>query len=81
MPHLHSEKVRLLDCVLRIGAGGVQEGQNTQEPPPAVLVILARDGQRADSARAELVHLPADKLNEIPKARRRGQRQSTLRST
>ena len=56
----------MLYRLLRVGAGGVQEGQNAQEPPPAVLIILARDDQRADSARAELVHLPTDKLRAIP---------------
>jgi hypothetical protein len=51
MPHLHPEKVQLLYHVLRVRTGGVQEGHNTQEPPLAVLIVLASNGQRADSAR------------------------------
>ena len=58
LPHLDAEQVRLLYSVLRVRAGGVEEGHDAQEPPSAILIVLARNGERADPARAELVHLP-----------------------
>jgi hypothetical protein len=55
--NLHTEEVRLLDRVFRVSAGRVKEGHDSEEPPPSVLVVLSGNGQRADSASAELVHL------------------------
>jgi hypothetical protein len=67
-PHLHAEEVCLLYDALGVGAGRVQEGEEAQEAPAAVLVILARDGQRADTPRPELLHLHTDKLRAAPEA-------------